>query len=270
MPFDGHGVMRYLADHAVPGVEFGDDESYRRQIRTPNGSAARFEVHLAGPDSVVATVDDDAVPSALVGSVKRLLNLDANSSGIDAHLAADPVLAPWVSARPGVRLPGSLDIHEQVLRTMIGQQISVAAARTVLGRLALELDGTGLFPTTDQFAERGPESLRGPKSRIDAIHGVAIALSSGTLHLTIDSPVDELTSTLLSVPGIGPWTAGYVAMRALGAPDVLLSTDLVLLKGAEKLGLPATPRGIRDYGRRWAPYRSYATLHLWRVAQSTE
>ena len=267
-PFDGRGVMRYLAGHAVPGVEFGDDEHYRRSIRAPDGRPARLEVRLDGLDAVVASLNGSALPPGLVHGVRRLFDLDADSLAIDDHLASDPALSEAISTRPGIRLPGSLDLHEQVLRTMIGQQISIASARTVLGRLAHDLDGTGMFPTAEQFAQRGMEVLRGPKSRIAAIHGVSIALASGTLDISVELGVEELTARLLAVPGIGRWTADYVAMRSLGAPNVLMSTDLVLRKGAAMLGLPSTPREIDDSGYRWAPYRSYATLHLWRVAQN--
>lgn len=268
LPFDGTGVMRYLAGHAVSGVESGDNSHYQRLLGLPNGRVAELVVELDGSDAVVATLDDGALPAHMVPRVRRLFDLDADSVAIDGHLSGDPVLAAAISAHPGIRLPGALDPEEQLLRTMVGQQISIAAARTVVARLAAELDGTGLFPTASQFAERGLEVLRGPGRRVAAIHGVALALSSGSLDLHSELSVDELTTRLVVLPGVGPWTAGYVAMRALGAPDVLLSTDLVLLKGAERLGLPISPKGIAQYAKRWAPFRSYAGLHLWRVAQA--
>ena len=219
---------------------------------------------------VLAALGGDDLPAGLIGNVRRLFDLDADSLAIDAHLSADPILAGPVAANPGIRLPGALDAHEQLLRTMIGQQISVAAARTTLARLASELDGTGVFPTAHQFVERGLDVLRGPATRVAAVHGAAIALASGALDLSSALDPAELTRRLVTLPGIGPWTAGYVAMRVLGASDILLAGDLVLLKGAAILGLPATPRGIHDYARRWALYRSYASLHLWRVARQAE
>lgn len=270
-PFDGAGVLRYLAGHAVPGIESGTGSRYRRRVRLADGSTTEIEVRLAGPSAVTVGTGGPPPPAELLPRIRRLFDLDADSPAIDAHLAADPALADSVAAHPGIRLPGSLDPHEQLLRAMVGQQISIAAAKTVLARLSRELGGgSGLFPTVAQFAEHGLEFLRGPASRIAAIHGAALALDSGSLVIDSTLSIDELDRRLLALPGVGAWTAGYVAMRTLGAPDVLLATDLVLLKGAAKLGLPATARAIAEYGKRWSPYRSYAGLHLWRAAQARE
>lgn len=305
-PFDGTGLMKFFADHAVPGIEDADETRYRRAVRLPHGSAA-IELsldesvgrrlldgrHVPGGQRIelpvvlcTARLDHVDDLGALVSRVRLLLDLDADSQAIDTALARDPELAPSVLAHPGVRLPGSLDAEETLFRTLIGQQISVKAARTVLGRIAAELGaggsadgrasadgggaraGLGLFPTALQLAERGREVLRGPAPRIATIVGVAEALASGTLRLDVGMPVEELTASLVALPGIGPWTAGYLAMRVLGNPDVLLSTDLVMLKSAAKLGLPATARGLAEYGKRWAPWRSYAGLHLWRMARA--
>lgn len=271
-PFDGAGVFRYLAGHAIPGVESGDEQGYRRNVLV-DGSAAALELRLVsdaqGPDAVLATLGGGALPHDLVPRVRRLLDLDADSAAIDGLLAGDPALAPLVAANRGIRLPGSLDAHEVLFRTLVGQQISIAATRSVLGRISRELCGDGgLFPTAEQLAEGGLEVLRGPATRIAAIHGVALALASGELVVDDTLSVVELTERLVAMPGIGPWTAGYVAMRALGASDILLATDLVLLKGAAALGLPNSARGIARHGEEWSPYRSYATLHLWRRARA--
>lgn len=267
-PFDGAGLMRFFADHSIVGVEHGTAESFARTVRLPHGSAA-LELSLDGATSVLcsAQLENVADLATLVARVRRLLDLDADSEAIDTALSRDPALASSVARHPGVRLPGSLDPEEALFRTLVGQQVSVAAARTVLGRLCTALCGdSGLFPTAAQLAEEGSSVLRGPASRVSTIIRVAESLASGDLTLDLGMPVAELTAKLVALPGVGPWTAGYVAMRVLGSPDVLLSTDLVMLKSAAALGLPSNAKGLAEYGARWAPWRSYAGLHLWRSA----
>jgi AraC family transcriptional regulator of adaptative response / DNA-3-methyladenine glycosylase II len=264
-PFDGARLMRFFADHAIAGVETGDDRSFSRLVRLPGG-LARIELELGGPTSVVCTASLASLSDlpTLVARVRRFLDLDADSEAIDAALRRDDVLAPHVIDRPGMRLPGTLDAEEAVFRTMIGQQISVAAATTVLGRVAAELgEAPGLFPTATAIAERGHEVLRGPAVRVASIIGVAEAIAGGDLVLDVGMPTAELTAKLTALRGVGPWTAGYIAMRVLGNPDVLLTTDLVMLQSAGRLGLPANARGLAECGTRWAPWRSYAGLHLW-------
>jgi AraC family transcriptional regulator of adaptative response / DNA-3-methyladenine glycosylase II len=267
-PFDGAGLMAFFSAHAIAGVETADDRSFARAVRLPGG-IGHIEIGLDGPEAVrcTARLENIADLSTLVSRVRRLLDLDADSTAIDESLSADPAFAPLVGARPGLRLPGSLDNDETLFRTMIGQQISVAAARTVLGRLATELSATpGLFPTALEIAEHGAGLLRGPASRVASILGAARAIADGSLRLDVGMPVDEFTARLTALPGIGPWTAGYLAMRVLGNPDVLLSSDLVMLASASRLGLPATARSLAVHGERWAPWRSYAGLHLWGAA----
>ena len=268
-PFDGAAVFRYLAGHAAPGIEDGDDTTYRRRVRLPRG-LTELELTLQGPTSVLCTtsLDDESELAPLLDRVRRLLDFDTDSGEVDSHLGSDAALAPSVAASPGIRLPGSLEPEESLFRTLIGQQISIAAARTVTGNLVRQLSGdSGLFPTAAQIAAHGQAVLRGPATRVATILRVAEALACGALTVNDRMPPGELIDSLVSVRGIGPWTAGYVALRVLSAPDVLLNTDLVLLQGAARLGLPATPRGIADYARRWAPWRSYAGMHLWRAAR---
>jgi AraC family transcriptional regulator of adaptative response / DNA-3-methyladenine glycosylase II len=265
-PFDGAGLMRFFADHAVVGIEAGNDRSFRRLVRMPGG-VAEIALELDG-DAVLCTARLESLSdlSALVSRVRRLMDLDADSLAIDEALGRDAVLNSLVAAVPGIRLPGTVDAEEALFRTMIGQQISVAAARTVLGRLAAELgEAPGLFPTATAIAERGDAVLRGPATRVASILSVARTLASGDLVLDVGMPAAELEARLTALPGIGPWTAGYLAMRVLGNPDTLLTTDLVMLGSAKNLGMPGTAKSLAEYGTRWAPWRSYAGLHLWRA-----
>jgi AraC family transcriptional regulator of adaptative response / DNA-3-methyladenine glycosylase II len=264
-PFDGTGLMQFFADHAIGGLEVGDDTSLERALRLPGG-VAQVRLALDGDGiSCTARLESIADVSTLVARVRRMFDLDADSVAIDSALARDPVLRSLVERVPGIRLPGVADAEEALFRTLVGQQISVAAARTVLGTITRELGTDGLFPTATQLAEGGREVLRGPASRVATILGVAEALASRELVLDVGMPADEFTARLLALPGIGPWTAGYLAMRVLGNPDVLLGTDLVMLQSAGALGLPATTRGLTERARPWAPWRSYAGLHLWRA-----
>ncbi|MGH1548218.1 AlkA N-terminal domain-containing protein [Leifsonia poae] len=280
-PFDAESVFGFLGARAISGVEDATGSGYARALRLPHGPAAVRLTPTGTPDAPAVQCDaalaDVADLAPLVARVRRLLDLDADAEAIDAALAADPALAPSVAARPGLRLPGAVDADEIVFRALIGQQVSVAAARTALTRLTdalgepvdLVVPGgdaslTRLFPTAAAIAEHGREVLRGPAKRIDAFVGAAQALADGSLTIDVGESRDDLEQRLLALPGIGPWTAGYIALRVLGSPDILLTGDLALRQGAARLGLPAEPRALAEYGKRWAPWRSYAGLHLWR------
>lgn len=286
-PFDARGVFDWLAARAVSSVEHASSDQFTRTLRLPGGPAALTLRNLA-PDAAIdveARLTTLADLAPLVSRVRRLFDLDADAHAIDTTLVADPLLAPSVGATPGLRLPGCVDAHELVFRALVGQQISVAAARTTLGRLAHALGDevsafqnvrssaaqlpTRLFPTPTAIAEGGAEVLRGPSARIRTILDVARRLATGELVVSAESPRDELSARLLEIPGIGPWTAGYVALRVTGAPDILLTTDVALRNGAAVLGLPNDPRSLALHGETWAPWRSYASMHLWRAAAVT-
>ncbi len=263
-PFDGPGLMTFFAHHAVDGIETATESSLERALRLPGG-VATVRLQLIDQGIVctaqLATISDVA---PLVSRVRRLFDLDADSHAIDRALASDPALAASVARVPGMRLPGSVDTEETLFRTLIGQQISVAAARTVHARVARELGSDGLFPTAAQIVVSGRDVLRGPRTRVESILAVADALATGELNLDVATPVNEFTAKLVALPGIGPWTAGYMAMRVLGNPDTMLSSDLVVRQGAGELGLPTTASALTQYASRWAPWRSYACMHLWR------
>ena len=271
-PFDGAGIMDYLAGHAIPGVEHIVDGAFERAVRLPHGVAHISLRAEADAVAVSARLESLADVSTLVTRIRRLFDLDADSLAIDAALAVDARLAPLVAATPGIRIPGAIDADEALFRTLIGQQVSIVAARTVAGRIAGAIgddaDGTTLFPTAAQLAEHGHDVVRGPASRVRTIIGTAEALASGELRLDVGMPADEFIARLTALPGIGEWTAGYLAMRVLGSPDILLSTDLVMLHASRDLEIATTPRELAVAGAAWAPWRSYAGLHLWRSRTS--
>jgi AraC family transcriptional regulator of adaptative response / DNA-3-methyladenine glycosylase II len=264
-PFDGDGVVRYLADHAIGGLERVEHGVFERPIRLQHGAGTmRVWVDDADRTGVTAqlALDDLSDLEQAVAGVRTMFDLDADAPAIDAALVTDPRLTPLVAAFPGVRIPGSADPTETLIRTMVGQQVSIAGASTLLGRLVDSI-GDGAFPTPAAIAERGRTALVGPTKRIDAIIGTASAIADGSLRLDAETP-EELVARLVAMPGIGPWTAGYVAMRTMRAPDVLLSTDLVMLHAARALGIAQDARGLAAAGASWSPWRSYAGLRLWR------
>jgi AraC family transcriptional regulator of adaptative response / DNA-3-methyladenine glycosylase II len=265
-PLDHTGLFRFFADHAIPGLEHGDEDHFARPVLLPGGPA-QLEVRADASDGgLTATVRLSRLADigTAVSRIRRAFDLDADAVAIDAALSADPVLAPLVAAAPGIRIAGSFDPVEALFRTLVGQQISVAAARTALGRLVADL-GDGVFPSVEAIATHGREVLRGPVSRIEAIVGVAEALADGSLVLDIGMPLAEFRAALLAQRGIGPWTADYLAMRALGAPDVLPVDDLVIRQSAAALGIAGDRAGLVRAARSWSPWRSYAALHLWRA-----
>ncbi|WP_305088569.1 DNA-3-methyladenine glycosylase 2 family protein [Cryobacterium sp. SO1] len=286
-PFDGQGLLDFLGARAVTGVERSTPTGYERTLRLPHGWA-RLHLALAGTIEApaiecTARLHSLADLAPLVSRVRRLCDLDADAQAIDLVLAGDPALAGSVHRTPGVRVPGSLDPEETLFRALLGQQVSVAAARTSLGRLSAALSTSVddaqpgndqehtdsphlLFPPAADIADNGRKVLRGPAARIETIIRVARALASGDLVLDVGDSRDDLQARLTALPGIGPWTAGYVAMRVLGSPDILLTSDLALRQGAGRLGLPDTARDLAVHGSVWAPWRSYAGMHLWRAA----
>jgi AraC family transcriptional regulator of adaptative response / DNA-3-methyladenine glycosylase II len=276
-PFDSAGLFAWMAARAVAGAEVATADSYARAVLLAGGPAW-FRMTRAAADRMrlearLTRLSDLPV---LVSRVRRLFDLDADPLAVDEALAAVPELTAAVAATPGIRVPGSIDPHEMLIRAMIGQQISVAAARTALSRLTDELgervpehEGTDrLLPTMAAIAEHGAEVLRGPAARIRAITGAARALADGTLTLGSGDDGPAQRAALLAMPGIGPWTADYVRMRVTGDPDVLLPGDVAARSGAARLGIPDDAAGLVAWSTRTAPWRSYFTAHLWRALQA--
>ncbi|WP_243230670.1 Ada metal-binding domain-containing protein [Microbacterium sp. CIAB417] len=269
-PLDAAGVFAWMAARALPGVERGSAEAFARHLRMAGGPAW-FEVRAErGRLRLRARVTQLGDLAPLVATARRLFDLDADPVAVDAALAAHPELRDAVARTPGIRVPGAADPHEMLIRAMVGQQITVAAARTALTGLAEALgervDDGLLFPTMATIAERGAEVLRGPAARIRALTGAAAALADRSLRLTVGDDSRDQRAALLAMPGIGPWTADYVRMRVLGDPDIQLPGDVAVRAGAAALGIPSDPSGLTAWAARTAPWRSYLTAHLWRAA----
>jgi AraC family transcriptional regulator of adaptative response / DNA-3-methyladenine glycosylase II len=284
-PFDP-GIFTFLAVRAIPGIEAGTPASYARTLRLPHGDA-RFRIEYdAGARGRPLTLTIGAVDlrdlPALLSRVRRLFDLDADPVAIDNALSAEPRLAAAVAAVPGMRLPGALDPAEMLVRAMAGQQITVAAARTALTQLAVvgrssRSPGEGLdrmFPTAAEIAADGYALVRGPRKRSEALRAAASAMAEGTLDFGYGDDPASLGAKLLPLPGVGPWTVGYLAMRVLGAPDVFLANDAAVRNGIKALKWPGgdpipdvtgTGTASPDF-REVSPWRSYATMHLWRAA----
>jgi AraC family transcriptional regulator of adaptative response / DNA-3-methyladenine glycosylase II len=264
-PMDFDATLDFLGMRAIPHVESAEPDSLTRVLRAPGGPAL---VRLSAAEGAVGcrvSLTDQRDLVLVVSRVRSLLDLDADPCAVDDQLGADPVLGPLVAKRPGLRAPGAVDGFEMAVRAVIGQQISVRGARTLLGRIAAEhgtpaFDGQEfrMFPSAAEFAAVDPDSLPMPRARARTLLALAEACTSGELSLGPGADRDREHAVLLALPGIGPWTADYIRMRTMSDPDVLLTTDLGVRKSAEKLGIDLT-----DGRREWAPWRSYATHHLW-------
>jgi AraC family transcriptional regulator of adaptative response / DNA-3-methyladenine glycosylase II len=269
-PFAADTLLSFLRARALPGVEEVESRTYRRSVRLPDGSAAVIGLT---PNFVAGHVTlQGPVGHALMQSARRAFDLDADPLPIDAKLAEDPKLAPLVKKIPGLRVPGTFDPFELVVRAIFGQQVSVSGARTSLGRFAgrfgTPLDPpsggiTHLFPSAEQVAQIPPDAFEMPRGRAEAIRLVAQLVAGGTLDLSGEAPIEETLHILGEVRGIGPWTLAYVAMRALRDPDAFMAGDLGVRRSFETLGLADTSDELLQRAERWRPWRAYAVMHLW-------
>jgi AraC family transcriptional regulator of adaptative response / DNA-3-methyladenine glycosylase II len=276
-PFAGRALLDFLAHHVVPCVEVAGRGWYARTLDLPHGpGTVRLSLDDAPAGGQTAFVSaefqlhDLRDTSAAVERARRLVDADCDPVAVDDQFLGDPVIGPLVRATRGLRVPGQVDGDETAIRTVIGQQVSVTGARTVAGRLVaaygtpVETDIAGLthqFPSAQTLAAVDPAELPMPRARGRALTGLAAALASGEVALDRGPDRDTVRAALVALPGIGPWTADYVALRALGHPDVFLPTDIGVRRAAAGLGHdPATV--IAD-SERWRPWRSYALMHLW-------
>jgi AraC family transcriptional regulator of adaptative response / DNA-3-methyladenine glycosylase II len=307
-PFDFGALLGWFGDRAVPGVDevvgTGSGAVYRRALRLPYGTG---QVELRDDKGVVharLVVDDLRDVAVAVRRCRDLLDLDADPAQVDAVLAGDPALAPLVAKRPGLRVPGAVDGFEIAVRAVLGQQISVAAARTMTARLVQRFSAVELaaeaalvpettapaatltttltatpashfvdkkadltpFPRPETLADGDYEGLGLTRRTAATLRALAGAVATG--DLVLDRGVDRTVARakLLAVPGIGPWTADYVALRVFGDPDAFPVGDLIVRRQAERLGLPGAEKALLAHAERWRPWRAYAALHLWASA----
>lgn len=260
-PFDGAAVVTHLAGRAVPGVESTDENGYRRVLRFGD-DIGTVALELAD-DGLVVDVDAALVShlAALVAGVRRLVDADADPVAVHAHLSGDPILGPLVAARPGLRVPGSWSGFEAAVRAVVGQQVSVAGATTVVGRIVAEF-GDGAFPEPDALVDAELEPLGLISRRSDTIRTIARRLVAGDLALDGTVPLADLEAELLSIAGVGPWTASAIALR-IGEPDAFPAGDLHIRRA-----LDVDTRTAAEIAQRWRPWRSYAAAHLWAAAVS--
>jgi AraC family transcriptional regulator of adaptative response / DNA-3-methyladenine glycosylase II len=274
-PLHLSSLLAFLALRALPGVEECDETTYRRGLLLPHGAATVTLTPQARWVAATLQLKDVRDLAPAVARCRRLLDLDADPAAVDSTLAADPAFTAAVAAEPGVRVPRSVDGFEMAVRAIVGQQVSVASARTTLTRLIRAArpdpgatdDTPGLhgFPPAEIVAELPDTAFGMPVARRDTIKALAQAVASGKLDLEPGADRDEAVARLVELPGVGAWTAGYVAMRAIGDPDVFLPTDVAVRRGARALGLPTEPKALETHAERWRPWRSYALIRLWRA-----
>jgi AraC family transcriptional regulator of adaptative response / DNA-3-methyladenine glycosylase II len=288
-PFAGSALLAFLSLRAVPGIEATGPGWYARTLALPHGAGT---VRLDIPEATVAGetafvtatfgLDDLRDTAAAVERTRRMLDADCDPVAVSDAFAGDPVIGPLVRRTPGLRVPGHVDGDEIAVRAVLGQQVSVAGARTVAARL-VQAHGrrlsrestqqavaglTHLFPDPATIAALDPVDLPMPRARGRALIALCAALADGTIALDRGPDRDQVRHALLELPGIGPWTADYVALRALGHPDVFLPTDIGIRDALTALG--HDPRDAGGLAEGWRPWRSYAQMHLWQTLATRE
>ncbi|EWC40556.1 DNA-3-methyladenine glycosylase family protein [Stutzerimonas stutzeri] len=273
-PWDWQQFHRHFTLRLLPGVERLEPHGYSRTLR--NGEARGWlSVRVLNERPALELTLSDSLQQAtqaLVGKVRKMFDLDADPQAIAAHFARDPALAALTAAHPGLRLPAAYDPFEQAVRAVVGQQVTVKAAVTITRRLVERLgeplgDGPAglelLFPTAQAIAEDPLENIGMPAKRALALRRLAAAVAEGALRLHVDDGADALVRRLCELPGIGPWTAEYIALRGFGVADAFPAADLGLLKaplwGAEGISTKA----LTARAEAWRPWRAYAAIHLW-------
>jgi AraC family transcriptional regulator, regulatory protein of adaptative response / DNA-3-methyladenine glycosylase II len=271
-PLDANGLLAFLARRAVPGVEEEHDGAYRRSLRLPNGAGVVELRPLAGHVQARYWLADLRDLGAAMRRSRALLDLDSDPHSVVEVLGGDRLLGALVRASPGRRVAGAVDGEELAVRAVLGQQISLRGAATLAARLVPEHGErlerplgsvTHLFPSVQALAEMDPARLAMPARRARALLGIVRALADARVVLDAGADRADARRRLVALPGIGAWTAEYIAMRALRDPDAFMAADLGVRHALERLGVSGRPAAAKALAERWRPYRSYAVQHLW-------
>jgi AraC family transcriptional regulator, regulatory protein of adaptative response / DNA-3-methyladenine glycosylase II len=271
-PYHWQGMLDFLAPRATPGVEVVEDSAYRRSI-SMNEFEGHFEVSLdPARDALLVRIDfpDPRSLFAIVERIRSMFDLNADWASIVKTLRSDPVLSASVQFDPGIRVPGCWNGFELAVRAILGQQVTVRGATSLAGRLAAAFGKTfasskgvtHLFPSAEVLAGAKLTSVGLTTARAETIRELARAVSSGKIKFEGVVDTDEFLQRLCEIPGIGAWTAQYVAMRALGEPNAFPSSDLGLLRA---LSLQSA-REVERRAEPWRPWRAYAAMYLWWIA----
>ncbi|HEX2849110.1 MAG TPA: AlkA N-terminal domain-containing protein [Acidimicrobiales bacterium] len=273
-PLDATAMLDYFAARAIPGVESVRDGTYRRTI-VVDGDPGVLELRPGGDDHLllVAHLPHWEGLIHIVERSRRIFGLDFPADEAAAHLTADCVIGPLIAARPGLRLPGTWDPFETGVRAILGQQVSVAGASTIAGRLVERLGTpvpgltalglTRTFPTPAEVASADLSGIGLPQARAHAVRAFAAAVASGDIPLDRSASLDDLVTSIIAVPGLGPWTANYLALR-LGERDAFPATDLGLRNAYRAAtGADKVPASLDAASEPWRPWRAAAAVHLW-------
>jgi AraC family transcriptional regulator of adaptative response / DNA-3-methyladenine glycosylase II len=271
-PYGWQHMLGFLARRAIPGVESIDAQSYARTIRTSSGYAIIRISASEGNHSLQMRVRgaDSSELFELSSAARRVFDLSADPVQIANAFRDDILLNTLVAARPGLRIPGVFDPFECAVRAILGEQVSLHAGRPLIQRLVTRagksieptVDGlTHLFPSPGTLADLDLRNLGLTSARIDAVRALARAVRDGAIRF--DEPVEDVTRSLAKLPGVGPWTAQYVALRGMGDPDAFVPADLALRRAAASGAPPLTARTLEARAEAWRPWRAYAVIHLW-------
>lgn len=273
-PWDWQQFQRHFALRLLPGVERLDPRGYARTLRLGDASGW-LSVNAADDRPVLELMLSDSLRRAtqpLVAKVRKMFDLDADPQAIAAHFVSDPALGPLVAAQAGLRLPAAYDPFEQAVRAVVGQQVTVKAAVTITRRIVERLGEPlpqapagleMLFPTAQAIADDQLENIGMPAKRAQALRRLAAAVAEGALHLHVEDGADTLVRRLCELPGIGPWTAEYIALRGFGVADAFPAADLGLLKAPLWGPDGISAKALADRAEAWRPWRAYAAIHIW-------